>query len=323
MITAQESSEKISDMVPFSSWDGSTPPAGWFRSPLDEAAAAFYRENGFLVLDRAIAPEEIDRISREAARICRNADGKIEGVDPAPAHWSDDEVMQRILCIHFPHKLSTVMRDALAQPAIVQALTHAIGPNVKCMQSMLFFKAAGKPGQAWHQDEDYIPTRDRSLIGAWIAMDDATIENGCLWIIPGSHKPGILWKQEWHGDRSFDCALEAQGFPYTVADEVPVEVKKGSVVLFNGYTLHRSLPNRARSGYRRALVNHYMSAESFLPWRYEEGVSMAMQDYRDIVMVAGEDPYAWKGTKEIAKASVRPSGDGGCMSWGVKQPYKN
>jgi len=270
-----------------------------------------------------LAEAELEAINREAARICRNADGKIQGVEPAPSSLSDNEIMQEILCIHFPHKLSALMHSALSHPAIVQALTTTIGSNVKAMQSMLFFKAAEKPGQAWHQDEDYIPTRDRSLLGAWIALDNATIENGCLWIIPGSHKPGILWKQEWHGDRSFDCSLEAQGFPYTVADEIPVEVKKGSVVFFNGYTLHRSLPNRAKSGYRRALVNHYMSAESFLPWRYTENTSMAMQDYRDIVMVAGEDPYAWKGIEDIAKAHVRAAGEGGCMSWGNPLPYKS
>ena len=63
-----------------------------------------------------------------------------------------------------------------------------IGPNVKAMQSMLFIKAEGKPGQAWHQDEYYIPTRDRSLTAAWIALDDATVENGCLWVLPGSHR---------------------------------------------------------------------------------------------------------------------------------------
>jgi ectoine hydroxylase-related dioxygenase (phytanoyl-CoA dioxygenase family) len=185
---------------------------------------------------------------------------------------------------------------------------------------MLFIKASGKPGQAWHQDEDYIPTRDRSLIGAWIALDDATIENGCLWIIPGSHKPGVLWKQEWHADRRFDCALEAKNFPYTEADEAPVEVKKGSVVFFNGYTLHRSLPNRAQAGFRRALVNHYMSAQSLLPWRHREKTSMAMQDYRDIVMVAGTDPYAYKGTEDLARPSVRPSGEGGCVDWVTRNP---
>ena len=324
MITAQESSQKISDMAPFSSWEDGQPPAGWFKGPLGEKEAAFYHDNGFFVLDQALSHEEVDALSREAARICRNADGTIRGIDPAPPEVTDDDVMQNTLCIHFPHKLSALMRDVLAHPKVVQALTTTISPNVKCMQSMLFFKAAGKPGQAWHQDEDYIPTRDRSLVGAWIAMDDATVENGCLWIIPGSNKPGILWKQEWHGDRSFDCAFESQDFPYTAEDEVPVEVKKGSVVFFNGYTLHRSLPNRAKSGYRRALVNHYMSAESFLPWRYVEKTSMAMQDYRDIIMVAGKDPYAWKGVDDtVATAHVRPAGDGGCTSWGHKLAYNN
>ena len=57
--------------------------------------------------------------------------------------------------------------------------------EIKSMQSMLFIKPAGKPGQAWHQDEYYIPTRDASLTGVWIALDDATIENGCLWVRPG------------------------------------------------------------------------------------------------------------------------------------------
>jgi ectoine hydroxylase-related dioxygenase (phytanoyl-CoA dioxygenase family) len=56
----------------------------------------------------------------------------------------------------------------------VKVLTDIIGPNVKMMQSMLFIKASGQPGQAWHQDEAHIPTRDRSLTAAWLALDDAT-----------------------------------------------------------------------------------------------------------------------------------------------------
>lgn len=325
MITASDSLEKITDMAPFSSWSGGFPPTDYFREPIGTLGAEFYKEKGFLVLDQILSESEVDTINEEALRLCRNRDGIIHGIPPAPVELSDIEVLQEILCIHFPHKMSGIMRDTLFHPAVVQALTQMVGPNIKCMQSMLFLKGAGKPGQAWHQDEDYIPTRDRSLIGAWIALDDATIENGCLWIIPGSHKPGILWEQIWHEDRRFDCSLESQDFPYTADDEIPVEVKKGSVVFFNGYTLHRSLPNRAKSGFRRALVNHYMSAESLLPWRFEQGTSMALQDYRDIVLVAGVDPYSSKGITDIAKPMVRPSGDGGCVGWSTKEvlPYKN
>jgi phytanoyl-CoA hydroxylase len=223
-------------------------------------------------------------------------------------------VMRQYLCIHFPHKLSPVMAKYLAHPVMVDVLTGIIGQNVKAMQSMLFIKAAGKPGQAWHQDEDFIPTRDRSLTGGWIALDEATIDNGCLWVLPGSHRSGILWEMRVQNDERFDCTDESTGFPWRDEDAIPVEVPAGAMVFFNGYLLHRSLPNTRASGYRRVLVNHYMSAESLLPWLpSQDGTRMALTDYRDIVMIAGKDPFAYKGIENIAEASVRPDKLGGCI----------
>ncbi|MCE0498143.1 MAG: phytanoyl-CoA dioxygenase family protein [Methylacidiphilales bacterium] len=314
-------------LAPFESWPEKGLPEGYFAPEETARAASFFRENGFVVLDRALTPTEVGDLNKETARLCRNEKGEIAGIAPASADESDDEVMRRVLCVHFPHKLSPLMTNVLAHGATVDLLTKAIGPDVKCMQSMLFVKASGKPGQAWHQDEDYIPTRDRSLTGAWIALDDATVLNGCLWVLPKSQRPGILWPQREHDDEEhvkFDCANESHDFPWRNEDSVPVEVKAGSIVFFNGYLLHRSLPNRAATGFRRSLVNHYMSAASLLPWMSPEKIKglVATADYRDIVMVAGTDPYAWKGTAEIAKASVRPSGEGGCESWGGKPAKK-
>ena len=299
---------------PFFSWQRGNAPNGYFE-PGQPGMAEFFKENGFLVLQAGASADEVDALNRETAAICRGDRGDIKGIDATLANTlSDDEIMRRYLCIHFPHKVSELMYQTLAHPNTVDVLTQVIGPNVKCMQSMLFIKASGKPGQAWHQDEFYIPTRDRSLLGAWIAMDDATVENGCLWVIPGSHKHGVLWPQHQQRDHRFDCAGEATSFPYSDDDAVPVEVKKGSIVFFNGYLLHRSLPNYAPGGFRRSLVNHYMSAESLLPWHWGEKYSGAIAglDYRDIVMIAGKDPYAWKGIEQRAGAHVRPSGEGGC-----------
>ena len=135
------------------------------------------------------------------------------------------------------------MEKYLAHPVDGRCADQIIGPNVKCMQSMLFIKAAGKPGQAWHQDEDFIPTRDRTLTGGWIALDEATIDNGCLWVIPGSHKRGILYQMQQQNDPRFDCTDESFGFPYSDADSIPVEVPAGAMVFFNGYLLHRSFQN--------------------------------------------------------------------------------
>jgi len=299
---------------PFSSWPATGRPPGYYRLPLPEEAVAFYRENGFIVIEDCLSPKEIAELCEETAQVCRGNRGAFGGIIETKPDETDDEILRRYLCIHFPHKISETMKRYVAHPSYVDVLTRVIGPNVKCMQSMLFIKASGKPGQAWHQDEFFIPTRDVSLTGGWLAMDDATVENGCLWIFPGSHCSKVIYPQKSHDDRRFDCAGVAYQFPYRDEDSVPVEVKAGSIVFFNGYLLHRSLPNHAKSGYRRVLVNHYMSAESLLPWKLpREGESMATADVRDIIMIAGEDPYAWKGVEEIHQAWVRPSGQGGCI----------
>jgi ectoine hydroxylase-related dioxygenase (phytanoyl-CoA dioxygenase family) len=170
------------------------------------------------------------------------------------------------------------------------------------MQSMLFVKAPGKKGQAWHQDEYYIPTRDKSLVGAWIAIDDATVENGCLWIIPG--RPDHMMRRvPYHGTEYAD--VDTVDVKQMSSQAIPVEVKSGSVVFFNGYTLHSSLANKTKDNFRTALVNHYMSAESMLPWD-QDGHLPPTEDLRDIVMVAGEDPYAWKGLVDANKPYLRP-----------------
>jgi len=306
--------EKTLYNAPFTSWKNNNSPDGWFSDSADADIRDFYHENGFLVLKDAVSMESVEKIRQEALRVCRGEAGEVSGIVPSTPEDSDEDVLRNHLCIHNPHYISEAIKGYLGAAPVVDILTRVIGPNVKCCQSMLFIKAAGKPGQAWHQDEFFIPTRDRSLTGAWIALDDATVENGCLWVIPGSHKRGILWPQEKHDDPEFDCTGEAVGFPYSEADEVPVEVKAGSIVFFNGYLLHRSRRNRAKSGYRRVLVNHYLSAESLLPWFGPDSLPQAVgsADARRIVMVAGEDPYAWKGTDSNGNAHVRPSGEGGC-----------
>lgn len=283
------------------------------QSAIRQEQIDFFATNGYLVVPDALNQAEIAELRTDATRICRGEAGEVRGLTPSSPTDTEADVLRRYLCIHFPHKISTTMYRYLAHPAIVDILTGVIGPDIKSMQSMLFIKAAGKPGQAWHQDEIFIPTRDRSLTGAWLALDDATTENGCLWVIPGSHRHGILWPQEAHGDPRFDCTSESIGFPYTDDDAIPVEVRAGAIVFFNGYLLHRSLPNYAKTGYRRVLVNHYMSAQSLLPWHNpREGEHMATADMRDVVLIAGKDPYAYKGVEALSLAHVRRSGEGGC-----------
>lgn len=272
-----------------------------------------YYEQGFVVLPDVLSNSEVEAVRQEATAICGGLRGEINGVVARDPGEDDVSVLRRYLCIHFPHKVSRLILDVARQLSVVRALTEVVGPNIKLMQSMLFIKSEGKPGQAWHQDETHIPTRDRSLTAVWIALDDATLENGCLWVIPGSHRPGVLYPVRDQRDSRFDCTQEAYGFRYDEGQAVPLELPAGSAVVFDGHLLHRSLPNSGRHGMRRALVNHYMSAESLLPWFPPATQEpMGTLDHRDVELVAGEDPYAFKGTVDVMRPHVRPAGDGGC-----------
>jgi phytanoyl-CoA hydroxylase len=264
-----------------------------------------YERRGYVIVPELFDPARLTAARAEATAICRGGRGGIDGVVTAASDEDDDAVLRRYLCIHFPHKLSPLLRELTRLPGVVEVLTGFIGPNVKLMQSMLFIKAPGKPGQAWHQDEAHIPTRDRSLTGVWIALDDATVANGCLWVIPGSHRAGVLYPVRPNHDARFDGTPEAYGFPHADRSAVPLEVPAGAAVVFDGYLLHRSLPNTT-TGLRRALVNHYMSAESLLPW-FPPGPDQAMGtlDHRDVMLVAGDDPYAALGTADLVRPRLR------------------
>ena len=92
------------------------------------------------------------------------------------------------------------------------------------------------------------------------------VDNGCLWVIPGSHRPGILWPLRQHANPEYDFAPESYRLPLSRRGRDSGRGGAGSIVFFHGYLLHKSLKNRRTAGFRRALVNHYMSAESLLPW---------------------------------------------------------
>ena len=259
-----------------------------------------YIDDGFLAVPDLVGSQDLDLLKADLIKLARGGYPS-KKLEPMPPGLSDGDVLRRILCIHQPHHISPIMKKYAADPRICGVLSQITAAHlpfwdgsVKCMQTMAFVKPPGFQGQAWHQDEIYIPTRDRSLVGAWIALDDATLENGCLWVIPGSHRPGYLYPQRTHQKLDeWDYALESYGFG--TSDAVAVPVKAGTVVFFNGYLLHASFRNRTET-YRRVLVSHYMNAYSLLPWRHpQDATPTAQDDVRSIMPVAGVDPYAWKG----------------------------
>lgn len=273
--------------------------------PLDQLGSEYVSE-GWVKVEGLVDADDRAAIIDELVRFARGEFpvANLPAAEAGTTATTDAEALASVLAVHFPHWVSPTIRSMVIHKDIAEvlaAITAAHLPfwdgRVKCMQSMLFAKPPGLPGQAWHQDERYIPTRDRSLVGAWIALDDADADNGCLRVIPRSHRPGRLYPLREHGlPDEFDPGQEAHGFDDS--DEIEVPATAGDVVFFNGYLLHRSLRNRSTDRYRRALVNHYCSAWSPLPWLVRDGLDIGTADYRTIVPVVGDDPYPERGIED-------------------------
>ncbi len=279
---------------------------------VDQGQVDFYVDNGYLAVPDLLSAGELEELKQDIIKLARGGYPN-QTIQPVAAELSDDEVLSKILAIHQPHYVSSVMEKYTRHPNISGVLSQITGAhlahwsgNVKCMQSMLFIKPPGYQGQSWHQDENYIPTRDRTLIGAWIAIDDAYVENGCMWVIPGSQRAGYLYPTQKHGNPDEFDTHDDMATGFDESPQIPVEVKAGSVVFFNGYLLHQSMRNRTQASYRRVLVSHYLSSESLLPWvKTAQDQPVARADVRRVFPVAGVDPYSWKGYEKHPAAETR------------------
>lgn len=260
-----------------------------------ESLCAAYYEHGFALVDNVIAPEERAEIREDLAKINRGDYGcePIPPLDAAEAGIQTEEtLLARYMYIGEPHTYSETIHKYITHPGINQVLSVIVGAYVpfwngayKCVQSMFVSKEPGGNGSPWHQDEHPIPTRDRSLTGVWIPLTDATVKNGCLWIIPDSHRSGIIYERYEHNLPDVDTMPIARGFDYSNA--IPVEMVAGSALFFSGYLLHSSKKNVSQT-YRPALTMHYCSANTLLTWKGE-------RNYRSVIQMQGDDPYAEEG----------------------------
>lgn len=153
--------------------------------------------------------------------------------------------------------------EIAALPEILDVVEQAIGPDIICWGSALFCKTAGD-GKAtpWHQDGHYWPIRPLATVTVWLAIDAATPENGCLRIVPGSHRAGELYD---HDRRESDAAVLNQELDLARFDWAPprdVVLTPGQFSIHDVYAVHGAEPNR--SGKRRAgLALRYMPAASY------------------------------------------------------------
>ena len=141
-------------------------------------------------------------------------------------------------------------------PNIVSILSQILGPDIKMFRNSLLMKPPEVGSQkGMHQDSPYWPIEPMDLCSCWFPLDDATLENGCMAVINGSHTLGALPHVHVTDDYVID---EAHYDPQAM---VTVPMKAGSGLFFHSLLLHYTAPNRSNS-WRRAIALSYMSAQA-------------------------------------------------------------
>jgi len=242
-----------------------------------------FRRDGFLIVRGLVPKSDVSELLDHTEDLMYGRI-EVEGVEPPPPGATQKELEARLLRIHMLHEKLPIWERFLLHPRVLDAVEALIGPDVLALQTMMFIKAPGANGQGIHQDTYYIPTFPDTLLGAWIALDPADIENGGLWITKGSNVEPIYPPTngygfgDWglgdittvsgvggHSNDDADPANELK--PFTKGyEEVPVILEPGDVAFFGGHVFHRSLSNKTTDRLRRSFVNHYCNARSFTTW---------------------------------------------------------
>jgi phytanoyl-CoA hydroxylase len=165
---------------------------------------------------------------------------------------------------HAMHDLDPVFEQFSRKPELAE-IASGIGMRAPVIiQSMYIFKPPRIGGEvAWHQDSTYLFTEPESCVGFWFALEDATVENGCMYFIPGAHKQPLKKLNRRISDRQLATDI-LDDSPWPEDRKVAVEAKAGTLVVFDGRSPHFSGPNRSEKS-RHAYTLHAIDSECEYP----------------------------------------------------------
>lgn len=228
---------------------------------LTEQQLADYHRDGFIIINDLVSKEELlglqNRLTeythggRSTERLKIQIEPRVQRGELAVAHPGDgirkiDGLVEGDDCYQHLGRHENV----------VSILEQILGPDIKMFRNSLLCKPPEVGSQkGMHQDSPYWPIAPMDLCSCWFAIDDATLENGCMAALPGGHKRGPLPHIHITDDFVVDPAH------YNEAEKVFHPMSAGSGLFFHSLLPHYTAPNRSKS-WRRAIALSYMSAKS-------------------------------------------------------------
>jgi ectoine hydroxylase-related dioxygenase (phytanoyl-CoA dioxygenase family) len=239
--------------------------------------ADFYREHGYLHARGVFDPAEVEEMRAAIERILEAVAGTEHDANHTWAAVRQEAVLKGFHNVQYH---DAVFTRAVAQPRLVALLTQLLGPNVQLHHTKMLVKPPERGAPfPMHQDHPYFPHERHTLLAASVHLDDTDEQNGCLRVVPGSHRQGPL--EPTGASNTLAVPLE-QGTPLPAA--------AGDVVFFNYLTIHGSGVN-ASARTRRNVLFQYRDPEDppVLRDGREEHVDWGLG-----LMVAGGNPVYWQ-----------------------------
>lgn len=240
-----------SDFLPALSRDA------WEQYKLTDDQIDFFNENGYLPNIRILDEAQVTQLNAELEEIRDPAHPKHHLFYEFHSNESTDP--NAVLFHSLGHwRITPGFHDVLWHPAFIVAASQLLGNKaVRFWHDQLFCKPAHHGGVvAWHQDYSYwTRTKPMQHLTCWVGLDDVSIENGCLYYIPKSHRWGLLDKPELAGDmegiNAFLTAEQKEDFK----NKVPVEMKRGYATFHHPLMMHGSYENKSPRPRRAFVLN--------------------------------------------------------------------
>ncbi|MBV9171921.1 MAG: phytanoyl-CoA dioxygenase family protein [Chloroflexi bacterium] len=250
-------------------------------SPAEQRA--FYEEQGYLVFPQLLDPAELATLRNALAEVLREAEGLTENNDKFSITKTDDGGYS-VRRIYEPIVRHEAFRALVHNPKILDVVEALIGPNIQLHHTKLNLKppSSREARFEWHQDYPFFPHTNFDLLAVMIYLDDSTEENGCLTIIPGSHKFGPR-NHLFARDGAFSSQLEDKAVLNDPSRWLKVPVPAGGMELHHCNMLHSSTANRGTKP-RSAMVIQYRAADNVALGGNMSNAGFGLQ-------VRGENPY--------------------------------
>jgi ectoine hydroxylase-related dioxygenase (phytanoyl-CoA dioxygenase family) len=223
--------------------------------------AAFYREQGYLVLPDIVPPTLVSRARQALAEIVERASAVSANDAVFDLEETHTPARPRVRRIKAPHKVDRVFMEIARSAPLVDAVAALVGPDVRFLNSKLNLKSAGYGAAVeWHQDWAYYPHTNDDVLAVGVMLDDITPDNGPMLVLPGSHRGPI---HDHHADGRFCGGIDIVASRLDVSGAVPILGRAGTISLHHVRAVHGSDLNR--SGADRRFLLYEMAAADAWP----------------------------------------------------------